>query len=53
MDSILKAILDRLGQEAITVGSDLIRDGVELVKARLTGEATDQQILDWLREAQS
>lgn len=52
MDSLTEMMLDMLADEAVKAGSDLIRDGVDLVKRRLEGEATDEDIMQWLREAQ-
>lgn len=52
MDSFTEMLLDMLADEAIKAGSDLIRDGVQLVKRRLGGDASDEEIMAWLRAAQ-
>lgn len=52
MDSFTEMLLDMLADEAIKAGSDLIRDGVQLVKRRLSGDASDEEIMAWLRAAQ-
>lgn len=52
MDEMMEAILEQLRAEASKIGADLIRDGLDLVEARLKGEATSEELMAWLRSAQ-
>lgn len=52
MDGLSQVILDLIRREAVAIGSRYIEKGADLLRDRLRGEATDEQILEWLREAQ-
>ena len=52
MNPLLAPVLVMLQEEAVRLGSKLIEDGIALVRARLTGEASDSEILEWLAKAQ-
>lgn len=52
MDDLVEKILDQLKDEAVDIGSDLIKDGVDLLKQHLEGRAGDEEIMAWLRQVQ-
>ena len=52
MSPLLAPVLVMLQDEAARLGSSLIEDGIRLVRDRLTGEASDEDIMRWLRAAQ-
>ena len=52
MSPLLAPVLAMLQAEAVRLGSSLIEDGVRLVRDRLTGEASDADVMIWLREIQ-
>ena len=52
MDGLVRTILDEIRREAVAIGNAAIKKGVELLRDRLEGEATDEQIMAWLREVQ-
>lgn len=49
VDQLTDAILERFREEAIELGSDLIQDGADLLEKHLEGQASDEEILAWLR----
>jgi hypothetical protein len=51
-DALLDQLLGAMRDEAVKLGSDLIRKGVDLARARLAGEPTDRDILEHLAAVQ-
>jgi hypothetical protein len=52
MSPLLAPVLVLLQDEAVRLGSSLIEDGIKLVRNRLTGEASDADVMIWLAAAQ-
>lgn len=45
-------VLDLLENRVETLGTDLLRRGINLVKRSLNGDATEEEMWEWLRAAQ-
>ena len=52
MNPLLAPVLVMLQDEAARLGSSLIEDGIKLVRDRLTGRASDEDVMIWLRAMQ-
>lgn len=51
-DVLLDNFLDMLKEEAIKIGSDLIREGIETVRERLSGEVSDETLISYIKSKQ-
>ena len=51
-DLLVGAVLGAIKTEGVKLASSLIQRGADLLEKRLNGEATDEEILQWLRDAQ-
>ncbi len=52
MDALLKVLLAALVREGVKVGSSVIERGAGLAIERIEGRASDEAVMQWLREAQ-
>lgn len=52
IDGLAQELIDRLKNEAVEVGSEVLTDGVDLLKQYLEGRASDEAIMAWLRASQ-
>jgi hypothetical protein len=52
VDPLVAAMLAMLRAEAVKIGAGLIDKGVDLVQRRLSGEPSDAEVLQWIREMQ-
>jgi hypothetical protein len=52
VEPIVAMLLGVLKGEALKLGSGLIEKGLGLVERRLTGKASDVEIMAWLRDVQ-
>lgn len=53
VEPLLETMLAHLRAEAKRLGSELIEEGLNMVEARLRGEATERELWEWLRKAQT
>lgn len=51
-DALLNSFLDMLKEEAIKIGSDLIREGLETVRERLSGDVSDETMIAYIKSKQ-
>lgn len=53
---MIDALLDELKKEAararVNLVDDFLEKGLELLEERIHGEASDEQVIEWVREAQ-
>ena len=52
MDALTRSILDTLIERGGELAKDLVLRGVQLVRDRIDGNATDEAVMGWLRSAQ-
>ena len=52
MDGILRIVLDQLAKEAARLGNEYIQKGLALIERLILGEATDAEIIAWLKTQQ-
>lgn len=52
MDALTRSILDTLIDKGGELAKDLVLRGVQLVRDRVDGRASDAAVMQWLRDAQ-
>lgn len=51
-DALVSALITAIKTEGAKLASTLIVSGAALLEKRLRGEATDEELMQWLRDAQ-
>lgn len=52
IDSLTKNLLDMLADQGTALARELLEKGIQLVRDRVDGRASDDAVMAWLREAQ-
>lgn len=52
IDSLTRNVLDILADQGTALARELLEKGIQLVRDRVDGRASDDAVMAWLREAQ-